>query len=103
MIQQNIYTKNIQTLNKLDVYRILHLYNVTDPCLQHSIKKLLCAGKRGSKNFLQDVSEAISALQRCIEMQQENNNSPNKTALLNENNSATKTFNNNENNKVTYA
>ena len=51
MIQQNIYTKNIQNLNKLDVYRILNLYNVTDPCLQHGIKKLLCAGKRGSKSF----------------------------------------------------
>lgn len=68
----NLYTKNIQNFNKLDIYRILNLYNVTDPCLQHCIKKILCAGQRGSKNFTTDISEAIFALQRCLEMQQEN-------------------------------
>ena len=70
----NPYIVDISKYNKLDIYRILSLYDVTDPCLQHSIKKLLCAGKRGgAKNFLQDVNEAILSLQRLLEMQREDN------------------------------
>ena len=70
----NPYIVDISKYNKLDIYRILSLYDVTDPCLQHSIKKLLCAGKRsGAKNFLQDVNEAILSLQRLLEMQGEDN------------------------------
>lgn len=69
----NPYIVDISKYNKLDIYRILKLYEVSDPCLQHAIKKILCAGKRGAKNFLQDVNEAIYTLQRCIEMQGEDN------------------------------
>ena len=70
----NPYIVDISKYNHLDIYRILSLYDVTDPCLQHSIKKLLCAGKRGgAKNFLQDVNEAILSLQRLLEMQGEDN------------------------------
>ena len=69
----NPYIVDISKYNKLDIYRILSLYNVTNPCLQHAIKKLLCAGKRGSKNFLQDCNEAILSLQRLLEMQGEDN------------------------------
>ena len=69
----NPYIVDISKYNKLDIYRILKLYEVSDPCLQHAIKKLLCAGKRGSKNFLQDVNEAMQSLQRFLEMQGEDN------------------------------
>ena len=69
----NPYIVDISKYNKLDIYRILKLYEVSDPCLQHAIKKLLCAGKRGSKNFLQDVNEAILSLKRLLEMQGEDN------------------------------
>ena len=69
----NPYIVDISKYNKLDIYRILKLYEVSDPCLQHAIKKLLCAGKRGSKNFLQDVNEAILSLKRFVEMQGEDN------------------------------
>ena len=70
----NPYIVDISKYNKLDIYRILSLYDVTDPCLQHAIKKLLCAGKRGgAKTFLQDVNEAILSLQRLLEMQGEDN------------------------------
>ena len=69
----NPYIVDISKYNKLDIYRILHLYNVTDPCLQHSIKKLLCAGKRGVKNQTQDINEAILSLKRFLEMQGEDN------------------------------
>ena len=69
----NPYIVDISKYNKLDIYRILKLYEVSDPCLQHAIKKLLCAGKRGVKNQTQDINEAILSLQRLLEMQEEDN------------------------------
>ena len=42
-----------------------------DPCLQHAVKKLLCAGQRGAKGQKQDVQEAIASLMRYLEMQTE--------------------------------
>ena len=69
----NPYIVDISKYNKLDIYRILSLYDVTDPCLQHSLKKLLCAGKPGAKNQTQDINEAILSLKRFLEMQGEDN------------------------------
>lgn len=69
----NPYIVDISKYNKLDIYRILKLYEVSDPCLQHAIKKLLCAGKRGGKNQIQDINEAILSLKRLLEMQGEDN------------------------------
>ena len=69
----NPYIVDISKYNKLDIYRILKLYEVSDPCLQHAIKKLLCAGKRGVKNQTQDINEAIQSLKRLLEMQGEDN------------------------------
>lgn len=59
----NPYIVDISKYDKLDIYRILKLYEVSDPCLQHSIKKLLCAGKRGVKksNTRCQGSNAITA------------------------------------------
>ena len=65
------YFKDVQTLKHIDVYRVLVLFGVTDPCLQHAIKKLLCAGNRGVKDELKDVQEAIASLLRYLEMQTE--------------------------------
>lgn len=62
------YYKNVKHLTKIDVYRILDLYAVTNPSVAHAIKKLLCAGDRGSKEFEQDIIEAVKSLQRCLQM-----------------------------------
>ena len=67
----NHYFKNTVHLNAVDVYRVLELFEVTHPCLQHAIKKLLCAGQRGGKDMEQDVQEAIDALVRWQDMSQE--------------------------------
>ena len=48
--------------------RVLELFEVTDPCIQHAIKKLLVAGKRGSKDQYRDVQEAIDTLDRWQQM-----------------------------------
>jgi len=56
----------------VDVYRVLLLFNVTDPCLQHAIKKLLVAGGRGAgKDITRDVAEAIDTMVRWQEMRAE--------------------------------
>lgn len=55
----------------VDVYRVLQLFEVADPCLQHAAKKVLCAGWRGSKDIAQDVAEAIQSLQRWQQMRGE--------------------------------
>ena len=62
------YFKNVRHLDGIDVYRVLELFNVTDPCLQHAIKKLLCAGGRGAKDMEQDVQEAMDTLERYQDM-----------------------------------
>lgn len=55
----------------IDVYRVLQLFEVSDPCLQHAIKKLLVAGNRGSKDVYKDIQEAIDSLVRWQEMRKE--------------------------------
>ena len=65
------YYKDVKHLETVDVYRVLHLFNVTDPCLQHAIKKLLVAGGRGAKDITKDVAEAIVTLQRWQELREE--------------------------------
>lgn len=66
------YFKDVSTLDTIDVYRVLKLFNVTDPCLQHAVKKLLVAGGRGAgKDISQDVQEAIDTLERWKAMRAE--------------------------------
>lgn len=66
------YYKDVSHLDHIDVYRVLQLFNVTDPCLQHAIKKLLVAGGRGAgKDVSHDIQEAIDSLLRVQEMERE--------------------------------
>ena len=62
------YRKDVSHLDVLDVYRVLELFDVTNPCLQHAVKKLLCSGQRGVKDSDKDIHEAIDSLQRYVEM-----------------------------------
>lgn len=65
------YFKDVTKLDWLDVYRVLALFGVTDPCLQHAVKKLLVAGARGAKDITKDVTEAVDTLKRWQEMRAE--------------------------------
>ena len=67
-MKHNHYFKKTVHLDAVDVYRVLELFNVTDPCLQHAVKKLLCAGDRGAKDMEQDVQEAMDTLERYQDM-----------------------------------
>lgn len=66
------YFKSVKHLNEIDVYRVLDLFEVTDPCIQHAVKKLLVAGGRGAgKGFDKDIQEAIDSLKRLQVMRSE--------------------------------
>lgn len=65
------YYKDVSHLQQIDVYRILELYEVTDPCLQHIVKKALCAGKRGAKDKQKDIKEISDTALRALQMAEE--------------------------------
>lgn len=63
------YFKDVSHLKEVDVYRVLKLFEVTDPCLQHAIKKLLVAGGRGAgKDLERDLREAVDSINRALQM-----------------------------------
>jgi len=62
-----------KTLNNVDVYSVLEAFNVTNPPVQHAIKKLLCAGIRGKGSAVNDVTECIPAVERAIEIENHKN------------------------------
>ena len=62
----------------LDVYDVLEAFKQDqdgnyrqclpgDDAVAHAVKKLLCAGERGSKGRLQDLSEALICIQKAID------------------------------------
>jgi hypothetical protein len=65
------YYKSVEGLTHIDVYRVLSLFDVTDPCIQHAVKKLLCLGSRGQKDTTKDLNEAITSLERSRAMREE--------------------------------
>lgn len=67
-MKHNYYFKSTVHLDAVDVYRVLELFEVTNPCVQHAVKKLLCAGDRGAKGMEQDVQEAMDTLERWQDM-----------------------------------
>lgn len=69
------YYKNVSHLKGIDVYRVLALFNVTNPCIQHAVKKLLVSGGRGNKSLETDLREARDSLNRALQMIAEDDNS----------------------------
>ena len=57
---------------RVDVYSVIDAYAVTNPGVQHAVKKLLCGGARGVKSEVQDYEEAIQAIRRGIGIAQKN-------------------------------
>ena len=68
------YFKDVRHLDHIDVYRVLELFGVSDPCISHAVKKLLVSGNRGGgKDRDRDIQEAIDSLERYKEMRREEN------------------------------
>ena len=55
----------------LDVYRVINIFGVFDPCIQHALKKLLCSGVRGHKDQAKDIQDVIDTLERWKQMRKE--------------------------------
>ena len=55
----------------LDVYRVISIFGVSDPCIQHALKKLLCSGVRGHKDQAKDIQDVIDTLERWKQMREE--------------------------------
>ncbi len=48
------------------------MWNITDPCIQHAMKKLFVAGGRGGgKDISKDIRESIESLERWEAMRAE--------------------------------
>lgn len=64
--------------DEVDVYRVIDMFEVTDSCIQHALKKLLVAGGRGAgKDISRDIKEAIDTLKRWQEMRAEEKDASN--------------------------
>jgi hypothetical protein len=75
------YKKIPEGLEYIDVYRVLDIFGISNPCIQHAVKKLLVAGVRGTKDEQKDVEEAIASLERFLEMRSEEKSAENAFSL----------------------
>lgn len=57
----------------VDVYCVLVAFGVTCPARQHAIKKILCAGERDKGDTLSDLTGALAAVNRAIELERQRN------------------------------
>ena len=55
--------------NVIDIYDVMDMYDVASQPVGHAIKKLLMSGQRGYKDKVQDLEEALQAIQRAIELE----------------------------------
>lgn len=65
----NKYLHEIKPGVFADVYDVLMAWNVTNPALQHLIKKALQAGGRGHKSREQDLQDIIDSAIRAKELE----------------------------------
>lgn len=65
----NKYLHEIKPGAFVDVYDVLMAWNVTNPALQHLIKKALQAGERGHKSREQDLQDIIDSAIRAKELE----------------------------------
>lgn len=65
----NKYLHEIKPGIFVDVYDVLMAWNVTNPALQHLIKKALQAGERGHKSREQDLQDIIDSAIRAKELE----------------------------------
>lgn len=66
--QHNHYFKDVSDIDQMDVYEVLKRFEVTDPCLQHIVKKALCAGQRGHKDFKKDLQDILDTAVRAVDI-----------------------------------
>lgn len=66
---------------KFDPYRAARIWDITDHALFSAFKKVAHAGRRGNKNAVADVKDAINALERWLEMNDEDQHNHNEDLI----------------------
>lgn len=74
------------TVSIVDCYRVLDAFGVSDPATQHAIKKMLCMGLRGHKDYITDLNDSIESLQKAKELYEQKMNRINKFVVVNSTN-----------------
>lgn len=59
----------------IDVYRVIDAYGIQCPAVAHALKKLLCTGTRGYKDYPQDLVEAIRSIEEALALFVDKNSS----------------------------
>lgn len=67
-LKQNKYLREIKPGVMVDVYDVLAAWDVSNPALQHLIKKALQAGNRGHKDLETDMQDIIDSAIRAKEL-----------------------------------
>lgn len=65
------YNREIKPNVFVDVYDVLQAFNVTNPALQHLIKKALAVGQRGHKDAAEDYQDVIDSAKRAKDLANE--------------------------------
>ena len=71
---QGLHYRYVYKKINLDPFRIAMIYGMTSFALMTVLKKILCAGMRGSKDYKQDIKDCITALERELELIKEDKN-----------------------------
>ena len=66
------YHREIKPGVWVDVYDVLVAWSVTNPALQHLIKKALQPGERGHKDTSEDLKDILASAKRAIELSESN-------------------------------
>ena len=64
------YHREIKPGVFVDVYDVLRAWAVSNPALQHLIKKALQPGARGHKDLMTDLDDIIASAKRAKELEQ---------------------------------
>jgi len=68
-VTRNKYQREIAPGVWVDVYDVLKAWAVTNPALQHLIKKALQPGERGHKDLLTDLDDIVASAKRARELE----------------------------------
>ena len=68
----NKYQREIKKGVFVDVYDVLRAFQVTNPALQHLVKKALAAGNRGHKDKAEDLQDIIDSAVRAKALEADN-------------------------------
>lgn len=69
LLPKNKYMREIKPDVWVDVYDVLFAWKVTNPALQHLIKKALQAGNRGHKDLSTDMRDIVESAIRAAEIE----------------------------------